>query len=237
MIRLKKTIATFLRDSKALIHGVKDDTFIKERILAYNFDDTRIQESVKVYEEAVKAESEKTKEYGEQLEASKRFENIMNEADYIFKKHSEFIRLALRNDEEKTNKLFISGEPRSKKISDILKYMTEFYNRVLVDEQAVTSVSIYAITKEDLEKGRQKINEADNAKTAHNVEMGEAQDATDSRDKSFNQLLYIIEELETICTYALEDRPQLLEKLGITVLSEGYKRKNKEKEEPQENPE
>jgi hypothetical protein len=115
--------------------------------------------------------------------------------------------------------------------------MTEFYNRVLVDEQAVTSVSIYAITKEDLEKGRQKINEADNAKTAHNVEMGEAQDATDSRDKSFNQLLYIIEELETICTYALEDRPQLLEKLGITVLSEGYKRKNKEKEEPQENPE
>lgn len=237
MIRLKKSIAAFLRDSKALIYGIKDDPFIKERILAYNFDDSRIEESVKVYEEAVKAESEKTKEYGEQLEASKRFEKIMDEADYIFKKHSVFIRLALRNDEEKTNKLFLSGEPRSKKISDILKYMVEFYNRVLVDEQAVTGVSRYAITQEDLEKGRQKIIEADNAKTFHNVEMGEAQDATDRRDKAFNQLLFIIEELEVICTYALEDRPQLLEKLGIKVLSEGYTRKNKEDKESQDNPE
>jgi hypothetical protein len=219
MIRLKKSIAGFLRDSKALIYGVKDDPFIKERILTYNFDDTRIEESVKVYEEAVKAESEKSKEYGEQLEASKRFEKAMNEADYIFKKHSDFVRLALRHDEEKTRKLFLTGEPRSKKLSDILKYMIEFYNRLLADEQAAASVSKYAITREDLEKGRQKIVEADTAKTAHNVEMGEAQDATDSRDKEFVKLNDVVEELEIICTYALEDRPQLLEKLGIKVLS------------------
>jgi hypothetical protein len=237
MIRLKKTIATFLRDSKALIYGVKDDPFIKERILAYNIDNARIEESVKLYEEAVKAESDKSKEYGEQLEARKRFEKTMDEADYIFKKHSDFVRLALRDDEEKINKLFLSGEPRSRKISDILKYMMEFYNRVLADDQVVAGVSAYGITKEDLEKGLQKIVEADTAKTAHNVEMGESQDATDRRDKAFNQLIFITEELEIICTYALEDRPQLLEKFGITVLSEGYKRKNKESSEPTDNPE
>ena len=235
MIRLKKSIAAFLRDSKELVYGIKDDPFIKERILDYNFDDTRIEESVRLYEEAVKAESEKSKEYGEQLESRKIFEKIMDEADYIFKKHVDFVRLALRNDEEKSKKLFLSGKPKSKKITDTLKYMKEFYNRVLADEQVLSGVSRYAITKEDLEKGLEKIVEADTAKTTHNVEMGESQDATDQRDKSFNQLLFIIEELETICAYALEDRPQLLEKLGITVLSAGYKRDKKDSKETPDN--
>lgn len=238
MIHLKKSISRFLRDSKALIYGVKQDLFIKERISAYNFDDSRIEDSVKIYEDAAKAESEKSKEYGEQLEARTRFEKVMEKAEYTFRKQAEFVRLSLRNDDEKTNKLFLSREPRTKKLSDVLKYMREFYNRVLADDQVVAGVSRYAITKEDLENGLQSIIEADSAKISHNEEMGEAQDATDLRDEAFNKLIYVTEELEVICTYALEDRPQLLEKLGITVLSEGYKRNKKDEEDlPQNNTE
>ena len=69
MIYLGKNIPEFIMDSRTLIFGIKDDSFIKERILPYKVDEERIDEMVTIYYEAEKAESEKTKEFGEQLEA------------------------------------------------------------------------------------------------------------------------------------------------------------------------
>lgn len=231
MIHLRTTIPEFLKGSRMLIVGIKEDDFIKQRILEYNFDETRITEAAAAFEEAEKAESNKTLEYGEQLEAKARFDKIMKESEEIFRKHSDFIKLALRDDFEKQNLLFITGQPRSQKLTDWFKYVLEFYSRVLGDEDVVSRVTKYGITKEKLEQGRQTIITAQEAKTKHEKEMGEAQDAADRRDTAFEKLLYIVEELELICKYALKDRPQLLEKLGIEVLSAGYKRKNKDKEE------
>ncbi|UCH96293.1 MAG: hypothetical protein JSV88_05410 [Candidatus Aminicenantes bacterium] len=231
MIHLRTTIPDFLKNSRMLIFGVKEDDFIKQRILEYNFDETRITEAAAAFEEAEKTESNKTLEYGEQLEAKARFDKLMEESEYIFKKHADFIKLALRDDIEKQNLLFITGQPRSQKLIDWFKYVLEFYNRVLGDDDVVGRAAKYGITKEKLEQGRQTITTAQDAKTKHEKEMGEAQDATDQRDTAFEILLYIVEELELICKYALEDRPQLLEKLGIEVLSPGYKKKSKSKKE------
>lgn len=238
MIHLRTTIPEFLKSSRMLIVGVKEDDFIKQRILEYNFDETRITEAAAAFEEAEKAESNKTQEYGEQLEAKAQFDKLLKESEEIFKKQSDFIDLALRDDVDKQRLLFITGQPRSQKLVAWFKYVLEFYDRVLSDDDIINRVTKYGITKEKLEQGRQSIITAQEAKTKHEKEMGEAQDATDRRDTAFEILVKIVEELELICKYALKDRPQLLEKLGIKVLSPGYKRKSKnKKEEETEEPE
>ncbi|NIM11484.1 MAG: hypothetical protein GTO45_16310 [Candidatus Aminicenantes bacterium] len=237
MVYLRTSIPTFLADSRALIYGVKADSFIKGRILPYNVDETRITEYVAIYDAAELAESKKSKEFGEQLEASIIFERIFKEAEALFRKHRDFLKLLLKDDIDKQKKLFLVGVPRAKKIADLLKHMREVYFRTLEHDEVVTGVARYGITREDLETGLQKVIEAMDAKEKHNREKGDAEDATLLRDDAFEKLDDVVDELETILYYALEDRPQLLEKLGIPVLSPGYKRRTKSQEEQNPEPE
>lgn len=230
MIYLRTTIPTFLMDSRALIFGVKEDDFVKERILAYNFDDTRIQECVDAYYGAEKAESDKSKELGEQLEAGEIYDGLIKEAAAIFKKHTAFLKLVLKYNTDKHKKLFLIMNFPTKKMSELLKQMMELYDRVLGDEEIVGKVSKFGFTREHLEEGRNKVVAADEAKRKHWKERGEAQDATLCRDAAFVKLFDLVEELHTVLIYALEDRPQLLEKYGIPVLSPGYKRKKKDED-------
>lgn len=229
----KKSIARFLKGSKTLIFGVRDDAFIKERITAFNYDESRLTECIAIYDEAEKAESVKSKEYGEQLEAKAIFDKQMAEAEKLYRKHTDFLKLALVDNIEEQKKLLLIGQPRTRRLSDWFKHVLELYDRVLESETAITAVTRYGITREKLAEGRQTVSAAEAAKIKHTEEKGEAQDATDLRDTAFEKLAFAVDELKKICTYSLEDRPQRLEKLGIQVLSPGYKRKPKNAEEEQ----
>lgn len=233
MFYSKKSIARFLKGSKTLIFAVKDDPFIKERIMAFNYDESRLNECLAIYDEAEKAESVKSKEYGEQLEAKAIFDKLMAEAEKLYRKHTDFLRLALADNIEEQKKLLLIGQPRTRRLPDWFKHVLELYDRVLESETAIAAVTHYGITGEKLAEARQKIVDAEAAKIKHTEERGEAQDATDLRDTAFEKLAFAVDELKKICTYSLEDRPQLLEKLGIQVLSPGYKRKPKKKKEEQ----
>jgi hypothetical protein len=233
MIYLGKNIPEFIMDSRTLIFGIKDDSFIKERILPYKVDEERIDEMVTIYYEAEKAESEKTKEFGEQLEARKVYDLLFEEADDLFKKYSDFLKLGLKYNVEKLRKLLSVMHPKSRNVSQWIKQMNECYDLVLGDNEVVECVLRFGITKEDIEAGHQKLKDADLARQIYTREKGEAQDATLVRDEAFRKLFDVVEELKLICTYALEDRPQLMEKLGIQVLSPGYKRKKKDEKEVQ----
>lgn len=228
----KKSVGKFLEYSRNLSLGIQADDFVKGRILPYNFDNAKVDETVTFYYEAEKAESDKAKEYGEQLEAKIIFDNIMDEAHALTRKHIDFLKLALRDDVEKQRKLFLIGQPRCQKLADWFKYMTEVYDRILADVAVVAAVANYGITRQNLEEGRQKVVDAAAAKAKHKKEQGEAEAATEHRDAVFLKLSDRIHELEVICPYALEDTPQYLETLGITVLSPGYKRKPKSEEDP-----
>lgn len=233
---IKRSIGKFLEHSRRLIFGVRDDTFIRERVAGYNFDDARIAESVTLYENAEKAQSDRLKEYGEQLEAKEQYDGRLEEASALCNKQIDFLKLALRDDVDKQRKLFIIGNPRSKKMVDWFEFRITMYDRVLADDTVVTAVGKYNITRVDLEAARQKLIDARNAMDAHAREKAEAEVATQERDAAFLESSRVVDELETICPYALEDSPQSLEKLNIRVYSPGYKPKKKvaaEEPEPQ----
>jgi hypothetical protein len=236
MTYLRTSIPTFLANSRTLIYGVRDDDFIKQRILPYNFDEARITECVSIYNAAEIAESIKLKEFGERLEARLIFEKVYAEAEALFRKHTDFLKMALRDDFEKQKKLFLVGVPRQRSIDARLKHMKEVYFRTLQHDEVVTSAGRYGITREDLEAAHQKIIDTMDARRRYLDEKGEAEDATDIRNDAFEKLSDVVDELETILYYALEDRPQLMEKLGIPVLSPGYKRKKKTTPEPEPEP-
>lgn len=239
MLQLSTSIPTFLQLMRRMINGVINSEFIKTRVQPFNIDEAFLTEISGLLTAAVQAESNKQKEYGEQLEAKESFDLVYKEAVDIFEMHKDFLKVLLRYNLEKFRKLFFEGLPKTNKLSEWLKYRIEVYDRILADPDIILKAQELGITQVDLEAARAKVIEAQTAKDNHKSEMGEAQDATLLRDEAFETLIRQADKLKVACFYALKDRPQLMEKLGLKIYSEGYleeKRRKKKKEDQGEEP-
>ena len=127
----------------------------------------------------------------------------------------------------KFSKKRISSLLESSKIALNVAMTDEEIKNALSDKELISNLSRYAITKEILEAGQQLIINVEEAKVRHNIEMGEAQQTTKLRNEAIDDLDFYITELFTASEYSLTDKPQHLEKMGITAYTEGYKRKRK----------
>ncbi len=94
MLQLNTSIATFLQMTRQLFYGAARKDFIKARILPFNIDDAALDAMKVIYQTAKKAESDKLKEYGEQLQASELFNLAYRESKEIFDMHkSECVKM------------------------------------------------------------------------------------------------------------------------------------------------
>ncbi len=231
----KKRISSLLESSKIALNVAMNDEEIKNALLTYNFDEARLNEGLELYNKASQLAADQKKEYGEQYSAREEFEKVFEEGNDIFLEHSRFSRLAFRNNANKLAKLGIGG-PRPTTITGWLDQAKSFYKNALSDEELISNLSRYAITKEKLEAGQQLIINVEESKVSHNIEMGEAQQSTKLRNDAIEELDFYISELFTVAEFSLKDKPQQVEKLGITAYTEGYKkRKRRKKGEKEEN--
>ncbi len=77
----------------------------------------------------------------------------------------------------------------------------------------------FNITEEKLLAGKQLIEETVSLNAAQEKEKGEAQQATVERDEALDALEFWLSDFFAIARIALEEKPQLLEKLGIVERS------------------
>ena len=71
------------------------------------------------------------------------------------------------------------------------------------------------MTQAKIETGKTLLEETESANAAQKKEKGEAQQATLERDKAVDNLEDWLSDFIAIARIALEEKPQLLEKLGI----------------------
>lgn len=91
----------------------------------------------------------------------------------------------------------------------------QFYLNALADATVSEKMADYGITQAKLENGKALLDQAEAANAAQKKEKGEAQQATQERDKAMDSLEEWLSDFIVIARIALEDKPQLLEKLGI----------------------
>ncbi len=242
MKHLRMSAAAFLQKARLIIKGIRKEALIRERLKeAYNINEARLKQIEATYRKAEKAESRKSRKFGKQLGQRQAAERMFNEAKDTFLHYKTLLELTLKYDKERQKQIFLKGAWKNRSKPARLKNMLEVYNRVLDDNEVMQGVAKLGITREILEKGRQKIIAALDAKQNHVNEKGDAQDAVTLRDSAFRELDDIVRWLEKCCVYTLKDRPQLLEILGIPVLSPAYEQrlkanreKKNEKEEEEE---
>ena len=214
MSKPKKSLADRLLAAQVAISNAMTDEEIKSLIAAFGYDETRMNTGKGLLDAANQLQQVQQKEYGDQFQATDALNGLWAQADADYMRYVKIARIALKDDHAAFQKLALSGI-RKKSLSGWMAQAKQFYLNALADMAVITKLSGYGVTQEKLQAGMELLAHTETANATQKKEKGEAQQATLDRDKAIDQLEDWLSDFVAITRIALEDKPQLLEKLGI----------------------
>jgi len=214
MAKKKQTLADFLLAAQVAIDNAISDTEVKTLVAEFGYDDAKLNAGKALLDSANDLQHKQQKEYGDQFEATSELNEARQTADKTYMRLVKVARVALANDYALVQKLDLRGE-RKKSLSGWLAQAKQFYLNALADPTVIEKMSAFGMTQDKIEAGKTLVDQAEQANAAQKKEMGEAQQATLERDAAVDALNDWHSDFIAIARIALEDKPQLLEKLGI----------------------
>ncbi len=217
------SLADFFNNSKKALVNARDEKKIYSLIAGYNMTAEKIEEGLEMLENLVTMDKKKTDFHGLQLMARAELKRIFAEANPVYMEHVNFTKLHCRKDSAILARLLLQ-EPRTRVINGWLRQADTFYSNLLRDPGLSGRLAVNAITVDKLQAGYENVQRVSQARIKYTEAIGMAQAATEKRNKLLAEFNFWMKEFIYVCKVALKDHPQLLEVLGIQVLSEGYKR-------------
>ena len=214
MTRPKNSIADRLLAAQVAIDNAISDNDVKTFLAEYGYDETRLGEGKNLLDTANQLQQMQQKEYGDQYEATDALSLAHTNANKEYMKFVKIARVALKSDYAVIKKLDLGGN-RKTTFSGWMGQARQFYLNALADSTVLEKMAGYGITQTKLENGKTLLNQAEAANADQKKEKGEAQQATLERDKAIDNLEEWLSDFIVIARIALEEKPQLLEKLGI----------------------
>ncbi len=214
MTKSKKSLAERLMAAQVAIDNALSDTEVKTFLAEFGYDDTRLNVGKTLLDTANQLQQKQQKEYGDQFEATGELKDIWEEADQQYMRFVKVARIALRDDHSLYQKLDLGGT-RKVSLAGWLAQAKQFYLNALGDATVLEKMATYGMTREKIEAGKALLDQTEAANAAQEKEKGEAQQATQERDKAIDELEAWLADFLAIARIALEDKPQLMEKLGV----------------------
>jgi hypothetical protein len=125
-------------------------------------------------------------------------------------------KVIFRNDPLTLEKLGINGSIPQAYVKWLEK-TRKFYTEALADTDIQTKLARLKVTVEKLNAANTLIPGVESARTVYLREKGESQDATQTKDAAFARMDDWMSEFYAVARIAMEDKPQLLETLGLLV--------------------
>jgi hypothetical protein len=217
------SLADFFQNSRKALVNARDDKNIYTLIVEYNMTAERIEEGLTMLDNLVTADRNKTEFHGLQLLARAEMNRVFAEANPMYMEHVNFTKLHCRKDPAELASLLLN-EPRTRVINGWIRQADTFYTNLLHNPGLIGRLMVNAITVEKLQAGYENVMRVSQTRVKYTEAIGMAQAATDQRNRLLAEFNFWMKEFIYVCKAALKDQPQLLEVLGIQVLSEGYRR-------------
>ena len=97
--------------------------------------------------------------------------------------------------------------------------MKKFYAEISSNEELRTKIIRLKVAEEEFGQASSLIVETETARADYLREIGESEDMTKQKDTAFAELDDWMSEFYAVAKIALEDHPQLLEALGLSIRS------------------
>ncbi|NIR48544.1 hypothetical protein GWO43_08945 [candidate division KSB1 bacterium] len=187
---------------------------VQSYLSVYGYDADKIGAGKALYDNAQQLHQQQVKEYGDQFAASDALKSTWEQAKAEYMRFVKIARVALKSERAAFQKLALNGD-RKQSLSGWLSQAKQFYINALADADILTKLGQFGITQEKLQAGTKLVEDTEAANVAQEKEKGEAQQATLERDQALDQLDEWMSDFTAIARIALEEKPQLLENLGI----------------------
>lgn len=211
-----QSIPERLSEAETALDNALSDQTLLDALAEYGYDEAALEEGRALLEAAQDAQQTMTAEYSEQYEATDALEDAHEAAHQTYIRHLKVARVALKDDRGAAEALKLRGR-RKETISGWIDQARTFYDNALADEDIQDALAEFNVTTEDLNEALAQVDAVAAANSTQEQEKGDAQDATQARDAAVEKLDEWMSDFFAIARVALEDRPQQLEKLGLTV--------------------
>lgn len=223
MLFSRSSLADYFFNSRHALNISQKNTKIYSLISEYNMTTENIAVGLGKLDKLMTADKLKTEARGKQLEFRVALETIFAEVHPVYMSHVKLAKVKVQRVPERVARLMLL-EPRKTRLNDWLRQSDTFYTNLLIDTEMITQLETNAITVEKLSATHLRVKEVEQAYNAYQEAKGLAQAALEARDVLLEEFEAWMKEFIVICKIALRHYPQLLEALGIIVLSKGYVR-------------
>jgi anion-transporting ArsA/GET3 family ATPase len=210
----KSPIDEFLLSAQVMIENSLSDPEVKAALAVYGYTEEKLTAGKTLYNEAAALQNAQKKEYGEQIAATTELNEIWETADQHYMKALKIARVAFQEKIKADRATMLYGS-RKRSLSGWLEQTQAFYANILSDSDFMNALSQYGYSQEKLEQESSLLNDVAAKIFQQKKEMGEAQAATQTRDKKIDELAQWLSDLRAVAKVALAEDPQQLEKLGI----------------------
>lgn len=154
-------------------------------------------------------------EYAQQYAETQKFDQKFSEINDAYMKHLAFCKILFKGDMLASASLDFAGK-RKTAYSDWLVQVGNFYSQLLKNASFMAKLQSINIKEEDLKAVQSKLSEIITLKESQKKETAEAQKATESRDKFFDELYPQYSEFVAYAKVVFS-KSQELEALGIVT--------------------
>ena len=213
-----KSEAGTLEQYRVALDNVEQQPQIAAVMAEYGYGPEEVANGKAILAAARQAYETNRVEDDETSEAYKLFETKKEELDTTYSNDRKKAKVVFRNEPLTLERLGISGSvPRA--YVRWLETVKTFYSEALADETVQNKLARLKVTAEGLNGASTLIGEVESARTGYLREKGESQEATKTKDAAFSQLDDWMRDFYDVARIALDEKPQLLEALGLLVRS------------------
>jgi hypothetical protein len=233
MIIRSNRIEEYLSKTQIILQSLRDDAYVKGRIVSFGYTDERILQGIVMRDEIESAYHDLVTKRREQL---KLFEILSEKHQATGKKYSYLVKIFKTNfseEPELIKELGLTGK-RSRNISNFIAQATNMYTTAMKKQHILDRLALFGYTPERLQEELDEIQELQRIFKEYRIVNGENQRLTVERDIKLAQFKRYMLELKTVLFMVFGDEnPQTLERVGVFVRNP-VSRSTEEEEEEQD---
>lgn len=214
--RQKTSALQIMERYRVALENASTQPEIAKQLTEIGYTPDVIQVGKDKYSTAMHAYNENKREDDETSEARQKFLNLKDLILGTYTIHRKKSKVIFKNDSLTLGKLALTGSMPEAYV-EVVDTISKFYSTALSDNSIIDKLRMLAITPEQLQEASNNIKEMEKSRADYLREVGESQDATKIKDAALLDLSHWMSNFYAVAKIALEDRPQLLEALGLSV--------------------
>lgn len=208
-----KSIQQQLTEARIGIENALAHPEIQQQLALVGYNKKKLLEGKALYDHAVDLQQAYEGKYSQQYGATDTFYQNLEEVQTLYSRHRKLAKIAYENNRQQLNILQLNI-PFPHRIETWLSHAVTFYKALILDSEVIEQ---YSISAEELAQVQAMTEALLDARNRQISAKGEAQRATQQRNKSLMALYAWMKDFRQAARFALREDAQLLEVLGMAA--------------------